>query len=309
MSTYSILSYTEEAFKSAYSMQHLQEFMYGPVTTGSIHLPLAQTLVRELNRRTQQVAPNIIFNPEMLTPKSTQLSGGSCSALALRVAATTLQVIEELETKPALSTPVKAMLLSHRLRDCVAHLHQTTTGGKKTHEEERQALRTLQFAYNTITIVDRSSPHTEQDKIKALASHFNLTVTASSSALQSTDNASLDTQVAEQLTQLQPGVYLQRILQHTHNHKLEIQGHSITYIKAYDTEFYFDPMLGLYHLLHEAQQRHLLTAALSSALSRFGVDSVRFHALGTYAFSTASDIENPHDLLSVVSLSQPHDGE
>lgn len=269
-----VLPYTGQAFRNNYEDEHIAEFVHRPFVEGMTHLDEARKIVGILNELSARETKSISFNPEMLS--SNQLTGGSCSVLALRVAKAALGIIEELNKKAHLSKFDKQLLLFKKIQQEVEKMNDE---GKKSpkNQDVKLRTRTLQQAFNTIT-VDRTVqvPDVSQDKIKALAGFYGLTVSQSTPEVQVKDNPDLRGQLNESLKSLECGVHILRIIDFKNNHKLENCGHSATYIKTPKMVLYFDPALGLYHLFGKEDFIH---NALLSANQRFNIDFFRFHKL------------------------------
>lgn len=272
------LPYEDAAYRKFYANEFIAEFDDGPLATGTIDLEQAKGIVTTLNEKVPKVTQVVTFNAEMLTGE--QLGGGACSAISLTIAKGAFKIIAELEKNSELTQEHKVRVLAARLGLLVNEMHAIAKSNNKESEAAKKQLRTLQYAFNAIT-VDRivKVAHVVEDKMKALATHFALDVSESTPEVQVSGNSNLESQIKTQTKTLKNGVYLIRVIDFKNNHKMENCGHTITYIKFLESEFYFDPHLGLYQLFAESKKANLIYNALVSAQKKFKVDFMSFHKL------------------------------
>ena len=256
-----ILPYNREAYRLFYDTEFCQDFQHKPFVEGVTDKEEARSVVARLNAC--KVVGTISFNPDMIT--GDQLSGGACTVVALRVAEIAMQTQAMLQTCQDLTEHEKQIILLNKVSQQVLQMHAEGP-------EERKKVRTLQQAFNTIT-VDRDMKTVDvcQDKIKAMVALYGMTVSHSTAEVPVVGNPHLGCEFQREFQALQPGVYLLRIIDFKNNHKLEEQGHSATYIKTAEMELYFDPALGLFNLFKGAKKTNLILHALYSAHLRFNV--------------------------------------
>lgn len=271
-----VLPYQVEDYKVFYSDEYITEFQHAPLAKGATDPKDALRIVEQLNQFAQKEVKNIRFNPEMIT--GNQLIGGACSVVSLRVAKSVLEIVEHLAARKGMSEEDKEKILINKIRQCVEEINLEAASNKKNYEERRKEMRTLQQAFNAIT-VDRKVETADvvQDKINALASYFQLQVSESTPQIQGDET--LEENLHKQMKQLSCGVYLMRIIDYKYNHKLEEKGHSVVYVKTPHSELYFDPALGLYMLFKQIEKVNLIYDALLSAKLKFQVDQLSFHKL------------------------------
>lgn len=269
-----LLPYTPDAYKNHYNLSFITDFAHKPFAAGVTNLEEAKELIVQLNSVNK--TKSISFDANMLT--NNQLTGGACSAIALRVAREVFNLTEQLE-KENLTKSDRKCALFNKIRQIIEEVNQegksSKTSGKAMHT------RTIQQAFNTIC-VDRNKAVEDvfQDKIKAIASFYNLTVSKSSEEAVVNEECNMQELLERQIGSLDAGIHLLRIIDYKYNHKLENCGHSALYIKLGKVNLYFDPALGLYHLVDRVE---LVYNALKSAQQRFKVDRFRFHKLEVIA--------------------------
>jgi len=274
-----LLPYTVQAYQDFYEDEFITSFSHSSLAEGKTDLEKAMLFVHRLNNGSSQVMPCISFNQRML--KGNQLTGGSCSAIAFRVAKKALSLLKSLEQKQLNPSSKERSFASHLSR-FVQKQELIATGTTAEAKREQLEIRSEQMALNTIT-VDREkvgSGNAVAEKISAMAPFYGLRVIElSKEELQVRENAQLETQLSKQMRDLKEGVYFLRIIIKEDNHKREQKGHSVVYIKTDYGEYYFDPALGLYHLFSETTKTNLIYNALLSANQKFGVDVLSFHRL------------------------------
>lgn len=271
-----ILPYTVQAYQDSYEDEFITSFTHEGLAVGVIDPEKAKGIVNRLNTGSCHVIPAITFNPKMVKG---QLTGGACSAISFRVAKEALFLLKSIQENKELSRSSK----EHCFASHLTRFIQIQEGMDK---KEQLDVRTVQMALNTIT-VDREtikSGNAVREKVSAMAPFYGLRVVSSCPEpsypeLSVRGNEQLENQLSEQMRDLQEGVYFLRIIIKEYNHKLEEKGHSIVYIKTGDSQYYFDPQLGFYHLYPEVTKTNLVYNALLSANEKFGVDVLSFHRL------------------------------
>lgn len=273
-----VLSYDDVDYRAFYRNEFIAEFNHGPLAQGITDQNKAKQIVEALNESVLKETAAVTFNQAMI--KTNQLTGGACSVISLQVAKAAFEILEQLAKQDDLTEEHKGRIFIQRVAQTVNDIHVLGKVNNKKNEEARRDIRTIQQAFNAIT-VDRTVKvdHIVQEKMKALAIYFGFRISESTPEIQVNGNLKLKALVEEQMQTLKEGVYLIRVIDYTNNHKLENCGHTIIYIKSLKSELYFDPRLGLYQLFAECQKTNLIYNALLSAQMRFKVDVVSFHKL------------------------------
>lgn len=271
-----VFPYTNEAYSTEYQHEYVAKFCHDSLAVGATHPECGREIVSSLNSLAASVADNIAFISESVTD---QLSGGACTSISLRVAKETIRKMAEISTEADLSKKSKDIALINAVRRIVEKANKEAQSERPKYKEVRQQTRTVQQAFNTISVVDRSKnvENIVQEKIRAMAAYYKL------SACQSTPEINVRSkdllkELCNCLESLKPGIYLIRIIKYQKNHKLEKHGHTAVYIKTVKMTLYFDVALGLYTLFNESK-KHLIHDAMLSAKKRFDVDSLSFHKL------------------------------
>ena len=271
-----ILEYNSEAYHSFYDYEFIASFTHTNLATGQIDADKVLELVERLNGSARIYVPSISFEQEMV--KGDQLVGGSCSAIAFRVAKKALLLMKE---HPPLNPSNRELCFAIRFSEFVRNFEEDANSKRQQAKVIQFAIRNEQAAFNTIT-VDRDlirCGNGVSEKISALALFYELKVVKSSCELRVKGNAQLEQQLLEQIKNFKAGVYLMRIIQEKYNHKLEEKGHTAVYIHTGCSEYYFDPALGAHTVFPESTKPHLIFNALLSANQRFGVDVASFHQI------------------------------
>lgn len=274
----SILLYNNEAYEERYTSSLIRSFTQGNFVQGLTQPEESKKYIEQLNRRIKRHTQAISFHPEMVNASTNQLTGGSCSVISLQVAVKALEAVRLMDSRPEIPTAAKANRIINLIGQEVEKLYRDACSGNSKNERCKQ-IRTMQQALNTIHI-DRTDAieHPVREKVKGIASLMELEVIHSTKELQVQGNDALDEELKHEMENLDEGVYLLRIIQESNNHKLEVHGHSVLYIKTQGIELYFDPVLGFYQLFSE-EEEHLVLNALKSALRRFEVSKLSFHKL------------------------------
>lgn len=272
------LEYTKEAYRQYYAEKFITDYNHGPLTKGDIDPVDAKNMIALLNNRAKVSVTGVFFDEIRL---ENEVEGGSCSAIALKVAKLAVDLFNSLDVE---AEDFCDQYLA-KITDAVKSLNREGIKKSGPGKRFRKEIRSLQGAYNTIC-VDKSQKVDDiaQEKIKAIGSYYNLTVKQSTDQLNVKSNDNFEEDLNRQLQSLSDGVYLIRILQLEDNHKLETKGHSVVYVKHQKgLETYFDTQLGLYDLTiadnGNKEKKHLIYHSLRSADMRFGVDCLKFHKL------------------------------
>lgn len=166
-SNLSILEYKKEVYQSHYKSELISDFLHGPMTKGAIDSTFAFEIIDSLNSKNE--GSPIHFDKKRLEK---ELSGGACSAIAFRVAGVAIESLEKLEKMPE---DQKALLLKKNLDDVVDTINKEAKGEKKRHQLLRKQTRSIQAAFNTISIKNLDQLATlAQEKVASLASYFGL---------------------------------------------------------------------------------------------------------------------------------------
>lgn len=271
-----LLAYSKDVYQAFYKEGFLCDFNHGKLTKGEINIPFVKDTIKQLNEI--KGASNICFHPNAI---ENSLEGGSCSAIAFHIAQTAVSLFHQFD----LSTKEDRLQFIDQIIKAVKAMDQVALKKNIKCSESRKTIRSIQAAFNTISIdLTQKTNDVAQDKIKALAAFYDLTVSTSTKQILVANNPSFEKDIDDQLKELSTGVHLLRIIQFEDNHKQETKGHSVVYIKYdQDIELYFDTQLGLYDLALsksvDKDKKHLLYHSLLSANERFHVDSFKFHKL------------------------------
>lgn len=271
-----VLDYSKGVYQDYYKNSFLSDFNHGPLTKGDINISSVKKIINQLNEKCSEDNSNISFDSEKIEKS---LEGGSCSAIALRIAEVAISLMEKLD----MTLKEDQMQLVNKIAKAVEDINKIATKKNNTSSKLREDIRSIQSAFNTITI-DREKETTDvsQDKVKSIASYYNLTVTTSTEEVLVANNSLFEIDIYKQLKSLENGVHLLRIIQFEDNHKLETKGHSVVYIKQdQELELYFDTQLGFYSLAEtmDKGKKHIIYNSLQSAGVRFQVDTCKFHKL------------------------------
>ncbi len=272
-----ILPYTVKVYQCLYEDEFITSFTQSHLAKGETDLVKASKFVDRLNAGSSRAMPCISFNQARL--KGNQISGGSCSAIAFRVAKEALSVLKSLKENKELTPSSRERSFASQLSRFVQIQEQIATGEAAEKKREQLEFRTEQMALNTITVDRKQSGNAVAEKVSAMAPFYGLKVVESSSELGVRGNDQLEAQLSKQTRSLKEGVYFLRIITEENNYKREQQGHSIVYIKTGDAEYYFDSQLGFYHLFPEVTKTNLIYNALLSANQTYKVDVLSFHRL------------------------------
>lgn len=272
----SMLPYEDAAYRSFYEDEFLAEFNHGPFAKGATDLEKAKEIVAGLNESASKVTSVVRFNPDI--GKSSYIEGGICSVISFQVAVEAFKIFEQLRNRTDLTEEHRGRILANRIALFVNGFHALGQSNKKNAEEAKKHARTVQQAFNTILVKGKVAHHV-QEKMKALASFYNLQVSESTPSIQVSGNTTLKGYIENQTRSMKEGIYILRVIDHKDNHKQENCGHTIIYIKGFKTELYFDPRLGLYQLFEESKKTNIIYNALISAQAHFKVDFLSFHKL------------------------------
>lgn len=272
-----VLEYNKVVYQNYYSSNLVSDFNHGPLTKGDIDISHVEKMIKQLNEIASQTTKNIFFDVKKIVKS---LEGGSCSAIAFSIAKTALVLLRKLD----MSSKNDRSQLVNKIAEAVKEINKSATNKKTKYSQSRKLIRSIQTAFNTITINHEiETKDVAQDKINALAGYYNVTVIESTEEIQVANNSLFEADLDKQLQKLSNGVHLLRIIHFENNHKLETQGHSVVYIKYnQELELCFDTQLGFYDLtLDESSEdkKHFLYHSLRSANERFHVDTCKFHKL------------------------------
>lgn len=263
-----ILPYDQNNYKESYSSAYLCAFNHGPFTSGEIDMEAAKKIKTILNEKVKSETEVISFDQEI----EPSLTGGSCSAIAFRIAEVATKAIASSQESLKIALINEISTLDKVGGNCRG------AAAKKA----RKDIRTTQAALNTISIKEAyRSEDRSNEKVKALSAYFDYRIAQSSEPIAVKDTAASQEKFSQIFEALSPGVYLVRVLQNEDNHKQEKQGHSTVYIKTEsDESYYFDTQLGLYDLTKiESTKPSLIFQAMLSATVRFHVDDLKFHKI------------------------------
>jgi hypothetical protein len=255
-----ILEYNQKDYQERYSSAFITGFNHGSMAKGPVDINHVRKLVTTLNEKVVKVTQAISFNEATI---ESPLAGGSCSSIAFRIGCAALKFFEKSKNdSEGLIKCIKAV---------VEEINALSPSGRKE-------VRGVQAAFNTIH-VDTAVKVKDicQNKIKALAALFDISISQSTDELVVQDSENCLKAFNKMVSNLSVGVYFVRILEKNDNHKLETQGHSTIYIKdEQGMELYFDTQLGLYDI---GQARDFIYMSICSALKRFAVNVCKFHQL------------------------------
>ena len=274
-----ILPYNVKAYSEFYQDEFISSFTHSSLAVGQIDPGKGMLLVEELNKGAMRSVSCVSFNPAMLS--GNQLEGGACSAVSFRVAKEALALLSHFKSNTQLKPVSLQLSFITRFARFIQNLEAMTISKKALDKNQQTAIRTEQFALNTIT-VDREvvqAGNAVAEKMSAMAPFYGLRVVESTPEIIVHGNDQLEDQLTKQIQKLTEGVYFLRIIQEKYNHKLEEKGHSVVYIKSGEVEYVFDPALGAYTLFAESTKKNLVYNALLSANQKFGVDVLSFHRL------------------------------
>lgn len=253
-----ILGYNQMDYQKKYPEQFITGFTHGSMTKGPIDVNRAKEIVKILNEKISNNKAAVHFDESSIDK---ELTGGSCSSIAFRVG---LIALEHLKNSNDDGLP-------NCVKEIVEKMNKLPRSGRKE-------VRTLQGAYNTIQ-VDTSikTDDISQEKIKALASFFDMKIGQSTEELIIDETDHCKTACDGMMNKLHAGVYLVRVIRKENNHKLETQGHSTIYIKLENgNALFFDTQLGLYNVDHK---QDLIYQSMCALKRHFSVDACKFHQL------------------------------
>lgn len=150
----------------------------------------------------------------------------------------------------------------------------------------------LQIALNCIEVdseveVDDIS----RAKVQALASVYQMEIDCCSDFVDIRDEDAL-VSFEGLVGSLSPGFYLIRQLYPADNHKREVKGHSMAYVKGEGFSYFYDPNEGLYEIF--SNDFVLIHRVCLTTYQNYGVYSVRFYRLcGLVGEGTKGTIEVP----------------
>jgi hypothetical protein len=178
-----------------------------------INRDMVNTIIENLRKTKEE---GIEFN-ECLT---NEISGGTCSAMALEFID---QFLKKKKASPNLDE---------------ATIIKSFTDFKTSNE----IMKIRQAAFNEIQVTNRGIDF-KRNKIQSLANYHGLKINfASEEIILSETPSEADKKVAENLN---PGIYLIRSITPCENHKGEVDGHSMVFIKKNKEEcFFYDPNFG-----------------------------------------------------------------
>jgi hypothetical protein len=267
---HSYLNYQANEFQDYYQEEFLTGFNHGPCTKGSTDPQIVQQVITRLNERVSPAASCISFDANRIEEN---LTGGSCSSIALSIIRSYFDYLK---------TPGDHTEQNKReaLINIVTKLTADSTSKSKTASHARNKTRSIQTAFNTITVNRAYNiDGVTQEKIKALASYYDLAVCHSTDSVLVNDDFS-EKHFNDSLRALSDGIYLVRVIQKEDNHKLEHHGHSTIWFKFSDNQqVYFDTQIGLYRISQTSEKMHVILHALQSAKNRFQIDELSFHQL------------------------------
>lgn len=145
--------------------------------------------------------------------------------------------------------------------------------------------RDLQAAFNTIVVenIPGGTVDYSRNKVQSLANFHDLEIDYCSRELDLTTVKS-EKDIADLISELPKGAFFIRIIQPANNDKLEVQGHSLAYIKEDGLEVYYDPNYGARNL-SSLENAKAIFENFNQNLSRFQVSQARFYRLQPKAFS------------------------
>ncbi len=289
-----ILPYNVESYQELYAEEFITSFTHSALAEGPTDLEMARKFTKQLNEAALQAKLLYIsFNDKMF--KGNVLKDGACSAIVFRVAKEAIRLHKFLNQIIQLKPSSRESSFGLHFARYVFELESMATGGnKEPAKSEQKMIRTEQMALNMITVNRNvlNKGNAVAEKVGAMAPFYGLKVVESSSELRVKKNEQLQVELSQLKLGLIDGVYILRIIQEEYNHKLEVKGHSILYIKRGEAEYYFDPALGCYRLFAEVAKTNLIYNALLSANERFGVDTLSFHRL---VDAKHSDFSSPNE--------------
>lgn len=275
-----ILTYEQNTYKNHYKDEFVTGFSHGLLTKGAINIEQSKKALEQLNNNIKEDASCVCFKAEHIKP---ELEGGACSAVSLRVAKEALGILPKCHNFNALVEKVTKI---------VADLNTLSIKKNTKCSEERQKIRSLQMAFNTITVTAKpESKDVSREKIEAITSYFDLKISECSQDINVHPTEACSEEFTQTLAKFTPGVYLCRSMtpptserakekQEEANRKQELHGHSTVYIKDSEGhDLYFDVNSGLFDLSKNPDSRQLVFQMHCGAQARFGLDSCRFYKL------------------------------
>ncbi|MBA3815502.1 MAG: hypothetical protein H0X29_03090 [Parachlamydiaceae bacterium] len=227
----------------------------GPVIQEQVH-----DFVKKLNTKVLSEKINgITFNSKYIKP---ELRGGACSAIALRIACPLLDRVKHLP--------------SNSSWDCQADAIDFVELINKSESIEKDQIRSVQAAFNTIIVTSEKISDISQQKIRALAAFYDIKILYSTDEYVIEEGENFERKFLEQIKNLNQGVYLVRAIQEADNRKKESRGHSTIYIKDKKEELYFDPRLGLYKL---NEQKKVFFESIYGSKRIYNLDNIKIHLL------------------------------
>lgn len=271
---FAILPYEQRAYQESYSDAFIAEFNHNPLSKGPVDSIKVNNIVCQLNAEVaRRQILSVYFDQQHIVDN---LTGGSCSAIALKIAKVALDYLQGPGNQQQ-----DGLLTS--MAEIVKAIHTEGLKNNKTCSNKRKELRSIQAAFNTICVDPTAAKMVDicQDKIKALATFYDIGVSHSTEELQLIETKSCLDKFESTRKNLEPGVYFLRVIQKEGNQKLEKHGHSTVYVKSDQAkEFYFDTQLGLYDLSKgDTNIGRMIFLSMCSAKRRFNVDSYKFHKL------------------------------
>lgn len=272
----SVFDYDRRIYADHYRQEHMAKFCHDQLAKGVIGPEEGRKIVSVLNHLAPSVAKSISFDQKMI---ASQLVGEACTVISLQAAKEVFKTMAEQEAEQDLNEDSKDKVFILGVRKIMEKMSKEACSSKAKYKERRKQIRTIQQAFNTITVDrDLKVENIVQEKMKALAAYYHLKVTHSTSEIEIND-CDFQSKLDGEIKALKSGVYLMRIIKYKNNHKLEEHGHTVIYIKTERSTLYFDVALGLYQLFNESKKTHLIYNSLLSAKLRFGVDRLSFHQL------------------------------
>lgn len=200
---------------------------------------------------------NIRFNEARLEPK---LEGGACQAMAMNLISQLLASINgALRYQP------------DTLRSKITEI------GEKHIKVCHPPMCDIQAAMNTIEVVSTNSPDIKREKIQSLANLFNLKVAEASTEID-LESSQANDDLKKILNQCSDGTYLIRCLHFENNHKLEIEGHSLTYLKNNGVDILYDPNRGIAEMRPDKKVDTIYNELMRN-YHTFNIPNVRFYRM------------------------------
>lgn len=232
-----------------------------PKCNGSSRLVEARKTVTRLQ---QQTIPAVSFNPKKLKGK---VDGGNCTALAFHFAT---KVFDQYPREGSLSQ------LAKKINEWKL-LYQTGEA------EDILLMRSIQEAFNTITVEKQPDIDLSKNKIEAMARFHNFTVEEASPEFSIPKGK--QSKALKLIKGLSDGIHFLRIIKPLDNEKQEDFGHSLVFIKKQNEAIFYDPSDTVEHI-ESTYLGDRMFFHLQRCFKRWNVQNARFYKLAEIAETT-----------------------